>query len=289
LEVQKTAIGTNDGSIFVYDTYRQSDSSTPLLTLDRRFSGKITGISFSAVNSQLLSAASADGSLQFFDIRTGETIQELASLSSPITSLSMHAGGINCAVGTASGDVLVHDLRQIEPLATMPMQGSVTALQFAPIPKPKRDKTTSTMTALSSTPGINLERKPSASTTPSRQTTVKTENASPYLPRPRETLSSESSPLVGYSSQQISPAREPQPQSSQRPIQEYRPTSVPRDPSISGASNIRDPSIAGGGPENEDPENDPENYAATGMIQLVSSHVKSLLCINPLPQTTPAT
>ncbi|CAJ1907714.1 unnamed protein product [Cylindrotheca closterium] len=263
LEVQKTAIGTNDGSIFVYDTYRQSDSSSPLLTLDRRFSGKITGLSFSAVNSQLLSAASADGSLQFFDIRTGETIQELASLSSPITSLAMHAGGINCAVGTASGDVLVHDLRQIEPLATMPVQHSVTSLQFAPIPKPKRDKTTSMTTPLSNTLGMNLERKQSASTTPSRQT-VKTEVISNSLPRQRDTFSSEPSSLMGYSSQQISPAREPQPQSSQMPFQEYRPTSIPRDPSISGASNIRDPSIAGGVPENEDAKKSSD----TGTIQL---------------------
>lgn len=252
LEVQKTAIGTNNGSIFVYDTNRQSELSTPLLTLDRRHAGKITGLAFSAVNSQLLSATSADGSLQFFDVRTSETIQELAKLSSPITSLSMHAGGVNCAVGTASGEVIVYDLRQVEPLAKMQMHDSVTSLQFAPIPKPKREKTTSTMTALSGTPGPIIEQKPSGSTTPSRLVPVRSEISTPSLPQPRSTLSSE--PSMG-NSQQLSPPREPEPQSRQRPpihppVQEYRPTTIQRDPSISGDSH-RDPSVAGA-PKTED-------------------------------------
>ncbi|KAL3941959.1 MAG: hypothetical protein SGBAC_003761 [Bacillariaceae sp.] len=262
LEVQKTAIGTNDGSILVYDTYRQPDSSTPLLTLDRRHKGKITGLSFSAVNSQLLAAASSDGSLQFFDTRSGETIQELASLSTPITSLSMHAGGINCVVGTASGEVLVHDLRQIEPLATMQVQDSVMCLEFAPIPKPKREKAMSSMSAMPSTPGLNLEQKPTANTSamPTRQTPVKREIVTQSLLRP--TFSSEPSSHWSNSSQQISPPRQPQPQFNQPSIEDYRPASIPRDPSISGASNVRDPSIAGA------PENESEKKPAEAGVQI---------------------
>jgi WD40 repeat protein len=143
LEAEKTAIGTRDGSVLVYDIHSQN-RNTPLLTLDRRQSNAITGVSFSAVNSQLLASSSADGTLQFFDIRSGETIQELASLSAPITSLSIHAGGINCAVGTDTGEVLVYDLRQSSPLASMHAKGAVTGLQFAPIPKPKKDKNPTT-------------------------------------------------------------------------------------------------------------------------------------------------
>lgn len=139
LEAEKTAIGTRDGSVVVYDIHSMN-RNTPLLTLDRRQSDAITGISFSSVNSQLLASSSADGTLQFFDIRSGETIQQLAALSAPISSLSMHEGGINCAVGTDTGEVLIYDLRQNEPLASMHANGPVTSLQFAPIPKPKKDK-----------------------------------------------------------------------------------------------------------------------------------------------------
>jgi len=60
------------------------------------------------------------------------------SLSSPVTSFSMHAGGVNCAIGSESGEVLVYDLRQSAPLASTYTSGAVTCLQFAPLPKTKK-------------------------------------------------------------------------------------------------------------------------------------------------------
>lgn len=158
LATNKTAIGTKDGSVLIYDI-QSIARNTPLLTLDRRQSKEVTGVSFSAVNSQLLGASSADGTLKFFDIRSGETIQELASLSSPVTSFSMHAGGVNCAIGSESGEVLVYDLRQSAPLASTYTSGAVTCLQFAPLPKTKKSTEPSRRTNLA---------PPKQTTTPNR-------------------------------------------------------------------------------------------------------------------------
>eukprot|EP00980_Cylindrotheca_fusiformis_P013789 scaffold3556_cov190-Cylindrotheca_fusiformis.AAC.24 len=158
LEPEKTAIGTRDGSVLVYDIH-QGGRNAPLLTLDRRQSDAISGVSFSAVNSKLLASSSIDGTLQFFDMRSGQTIQQLASLSAPITSLSMHPGGINCAVGTHAGEVLVYDLRQSSPISSMITKGRVTSLQFAPIPKPRKEKKTAASSSASkSKPFMNSAR-----------------------------------------------------------------------------------------------------------------------------------
>jgi WD40 repeat protein len=139
IETYKTAVGTSDGSILVYDIQDRT-RDTPLLHLERRHSKSVTGVAFSSVNPQLLASSSADGTLQFFDIRSGETIQELASLSTPITSLSMHAGGVHCAIGSEAGEVFVYDLRQNSPVASMYAHNLIKCLQFAPIPKSKKEK-----------------------------------------------------------------------------------------------------------------------------------------------------
>lgn len=140
LDSNITAVGTTEGSILLYDLSDYS-SSDPLFTLNKRQS-RITDLSFSPINPKLLGATSTDGSLMFYDKSSGEMIQQLASLSCGINSISMHDDGVSCAVGTETGEVLMYDLRQNSPLSSIYVEGSVKSLQFAPISKPKQGQLT---------------------------------------------------------------------------------------------------------------------------------------------------
>lgn len=124
-------------SILLFDITNHSQAS-PLWSLNRRQSRQITGVAFSPTNPNLFGSTSADGSLMFYDKNSGETIQQLASLSSGIQSLTMHSDGFSCAVGTEAGEVLMYDLRQNMPLSSLYVQGPVKSLQFAPPPKDKQ-------------------------------------------------------------------------------------------------------------------------------------------------------
>jgi hypothetical protein len=78
----------------------------------------------------------------FWDKNSGEIIGQLASSKNGIQALTMHSDGISCAVGTATGQVHMYDLRQTEaPLTSMYVQGPVTSLQFSPPPKNKPGQT----------------------------------------------------------------------------------------------------------------------------------------------------
>lgn len=135
LEPHLAAIGTDDGGVLLYDITNHQQS-LPLSTL-RRYQSSITGLAFSPTNEKLVASTSTDGTLLFYDRHTRESVQQLASVNSSITSLSLHSNGISCAIGTETGQVHVYDLRQTKPVASMLAQGAVTCLQFAPPPKKK--------------------------------------------------------------------------------------------------------------------------------------------------------
>lgn len=145
LEPSIAAIGTDDGSILLYDI-NNLQKSVPFFGLRRRHHGSITGVAFSATNDKLLASTSDDGSLQFYDKGSGSLIEELPRIPSGISSLTLNVDGISCAVGTNAGHALVYDLRQTgSPLASINVQGVIKALRFSPPPKQKIATTPATL------------------------------------------------------------------------------------------------------------------------------------------------
>eukprot|EP00934_Nitzschia_sp_Nitz4_P007960 Nitzschia sp. Nitz4//scaffold3_size479765//65443//67234//NITZ4_000024-RA/size479765-augustus-gene-0.22-mRNA-1//-1//CDS//3329550530//7950//frame0 len=144
------AVGTDDGSAMLYDI-GSSQKSTPFFQINRRHDAPISGIAFSHTNDKLLATSSEDGLVQFFDTKSGSVIEQMEKVQNGITDLALYADGISCAVGNSQGEVILYDLRQAhQPLASMYVQGSVTAMQFSPPPKhmpvihrstPRKDQT----------------------------------------------------------------------------------------------------------------------------------------------------
>jgi hypothetical protein len=146
LEPSKCAIGTNDGSIYMYDITNHSQSS-PLFELPQRHSGAVTGLAFSAINSNLIISCAQDGIVLAHNISEG-TSYEVCALddSNIIQSMSLHNNGVTCAVGCESGDIYICDIRNSTKdvgisktmLASYQINGPVHSLHFAP---PSRVKT----------------------------------------------------------------------------------------------------------------------------------------------------
>lgn len=127
LEPSKVAIGTETGTVDVWDLSSQSKvgSLSP-------HTGAVTGVAFSPVSKLLLASASVDQALVFSDAAAGTVIQRM-ELGSPASCLTFHDDGLTCAVGTESKCVLVYDLRQPnDAMATYQANDVVTCLSFAP-------------------------------------------------------------------------------------------------------------------------------------------------------------
>ena len=166
LEPQLAAIGTDNGSILMYDV-TDAHSSETFLALNHRHSSPVTGVAFSCTNDKLLASTSQDGSLQFFDKGSGAFIEELARLPTRISSLTFNSDGYSCAIGTEAGEVLIYDLRRTgsDCLASIYVQGVVRSLHFSPPPKKRgvaNEPTSSLNRVVSSTP----EMKKESSSTP---------------------------------------------------------------------------------------------------------------------------
>jgi WD40 repeat protein len=148
LEPNKCAIGTNDGSIYMYDITNHSQSS-PLFELTQRHNGAVTGLSFSAIDSNLLISCAQDGIVLAHNISEG-TSYEVCALddNSIIQSMSLHSNGVTCAVGCESGDIYIYDIRNSTEdvgitktmLASYQINGPVNSLHFAPPPRVKNQR-----------------------------------------------------------------------------------------------------------------------------------------------------
>lgn len=158
LEPRHVAIGTQSGTLEVYDMAQQASilSTVP-------HSAPVTGVKYSHVNKLLVASASSDETLCFSDTQNGKVVQQMA-LESPATSLTFHDDGCTCAVGTESGRVLVYDLRNpSDVVASYQESDSVTCVKFAPaasgeastaVSKPRR----STLSSTKSTPDDDIGR-----------------------------------------------------------------------------------------------------------------------------------
>jgi WD40 repeat protein len=148
LEPSMVAVGTNNGSVYLYDISSRSDdgneeSASPFGALLRRHSGSVTGLAFSPLHSDVLVTSGSDGIVKMIDIRTGDTLQEIQNeeLTSPINSLSLHAAkGSLCSIGCESGDVIIFDLDnegEDAIVASMNVGGPVEQVAFIPPPRAK--------------------------------------------------------------------------------------------------------------------------------------------------------
>lgn len=180
-EPRWVAVGTNDGSVVLYDIERKTTnnghsslpdnglsslSRYPDLALLRRHHGVVTGVAWSPIHDHSIVTAGRDGTLQIHDVSTGESSKVALSDGSPshIQSMSVQTidgVSITCAVGCNSGDVLVYDLLNPEDddnlvadlVASLLVDGPVQQVQFAPPPRMKDHiHGRSTVTAASNTP-----------------------------------------------------------------------------------------------------------------------------------------
>jgi WD40 repeat protein len=126
------AAGYFDGSVKIWDCQvgnniasSSGSSSNPtdgnhLIRKQRIHSEKVTGLAFSHRNPNLLLTAGMDEQLQLIDIHSKPTEINLSvDVNQRLTSVSFHENGINCAVGTVDGNILVYDFRNTRQAVTL--------------------------------------------------------------------------------------------------------------------------------------------------------------------------
>ncbi|KAL3921764.1 MAG: hypothetical protein SGILL_002575 [Bacillariaceae sp.] len=176
LEPSTVAVGTNDGSVFLYDIRRsisnspnEEEGALPISALIRRHSGAVTGLAFSPIHANVLVTSGSDGTIKMFNIRTAETIKQFQpdEVASPINTLHLHAGiGSLCSIGCESGDVFVFDLQLdgdgCEVIAQINVAGPVEQVAFIPPPRNKE------LNAPQSTPAKSVNSLSMAGPTPAK-------------------------------------------------------------------------------------------------------------------------
>lgn len=119
--LRKSFIGTayDDGSVYVWDV---NATEKPHAAFPSQHKLACTGIAFSPVNHVLFASGSMDGNVIFFDVAQRKIVKSMPT-GSPITCMSFHDDGVTVAVGKASGDVAIYDLRSArgnKPLIVLP-------------------------------------------------------------------------------------------------------------------------------------------------------------------------
>lgn len=119
--LRKSFLGTayDDGSVFVWDI---NATEKPHAAFPSQHKAACTGIAFSPVNHVLFASGSMDGNIIFYDVAQRKIVKSMPT-GSPITCMSFHDDGVTVAVGKASGDVAIYDLRSArgnKPLVVLP-------------------------------------------------------------------------------------------------------------------------------------------------------------------------
>ena len=119
--LRKSLLGTayDDGSVFVWDI---NATEKPHAAFPSQHKAACTGIAFSPVNHVLFASGSMDGNMIFYDVAQRKIVKSMPT-GSPITCMSFHDDGVTVAVGKATGDVAIYDLRSArgnKPLVVLP-------------------------------------------------------------------------------------------------------------------------------------------------------------------------
>jgi WD40 repeat protein len=119
--LRKSLLGTacGDGSVYVWDV---NAAEKPHAAFPSQHKAACTGIAFSPVNHVLFASGSMDGNIVFYDVAQRKIVKSMPT-ESPITCMCFHDDGVTVAVGKASGDVAIYDLRSArgnKPLVVLP-------------------------------------------------------------------------------------------------------------------------------------------------------------------------
>lgn len=106
------ASGYVDGSIKIWDASIAEHSENTLIRKQRLHAEKVTGVAFSPRNPNAFVSVGLDEQLQLLDIHSKPSEVNLSvDVNQRLTSVTFHENGINCAVGTVEGNIIMYDLR----------------------------------------------------------------------------------------------------------------------------------------------------------------------------------
>ena len=107
------ASGYIDGSIKIWDaSIGETNTDNNVIRKQILHSDKVTGVSFSPRNPNILVSVGLDEQLQLLDIHSKPTEINLSvDVNQKLTSVSFHENGVNCAVGTMEGNIFMYDFR----------------------------------------------------------------------------------------------------------------------------------------------------------------------------------
>uniref|UniRef100_A0A7S4RC31 Uncharacterized protein n=1 Tax=Ditylum brightwellii TaxID=49249 RepID=A0A7S4RC31_9STRA len=119
LETNHVAVGTHDGSVFLWDV--NSSSKVPTSSILQCHEFRITSLNFSPVNRVLVATSSLDGTFSFLDVHSEKLIQRIQPSLGSVTCFDFHADGLTCAVGLEDDTVCLYDLRKATsgPVSTL--------------------------------------------------------------------------------------------------------------------------------------------------------------------------
>lgn len=106
------ASGYIDGSVKIWDASIGGQNDHAIIRKQKLHAEKVTSVAFSPRNPNVFVSVGYDEQLQLLDIHSKPTEVNLSvDVNQRLTSVSFHENGINCAVGTVEGNILMYDLR----------------------------------------------------------------------------------------------------------------------------------------------------------------------------------
>lgn len=130
-EEQLLAAGTENGTVAVWDL-TDNDLSLEFSELSGH-TLEVLAIDFSPQNPTLLASASADTTINLWDVATGELVNTFNEHADEVTAIAFHPDGSTLASGSADGTIRLWDLSSGEPVVVLGGEnGWVLALAFTP-------------------------------------------------------------------------------------------------------------------------------------------------------------
>ena len=201
LEPNLTAIGADDGTVYIHDISNPSMKAFAKVQMAQKHSGEVSGLAFSPTNPNLFFSCGADGTILVHnkEDRTSRRLKgALLENRLAITTMSLHANGTTLAVGYQSREVCVYDLHSSngaeEPslLSSFRAGDPVRFLSFAPPPRAKDKQKQSAKTKISNTENAKVEQTTDGKAT-AEKTTTEENNSEEEKPTVETSSSTESS------------------------------------------------------------------------------------------------
>mmetsp|Transcript_2178 Transcript_2178/g.6481 ORF Transcript_2178/g.6481 Transcript_2178/m.6481 type:complete len:746 (-) Transcript_2178:941-3178(-) len=147
------------GALRVWD---QAKYEQPVISFLDAHDAPVTAVKFSRANGLLLSSASLDKKIKFYDVRARRPVKQIQA-AGPIRGFDFHNNGYKAAVATALGRLLVYDLRSgRDPIHVLESGDSrISAVAFRPSPT-----TASTSTSQATSPAMSEAPTPRTPKTP---------------------------------------------------------------------------------------------------------------------------